>query len=102
MKSHPVEEIILMSDVSNDEAAILLATIERARMTYGSNDDSITDEEMDEDDICDGLVKLLKVYDVAEVISILEDRKYFEIRELLESADPVAKLRETSILYGKE
>lgn len=102
VKANVIDSMTSMSDVTDEQAAILLATIENARVTSNDDCSTISYEEMDDDDICKGLIKLLDVYEVDEVIELLEDMKYFEIRETLESVDPVAAVREIEIMYDED
>lgn len=82
-----------VDNVQEDEVVILLATIKKNRIStvlskgteYRKVDDSIATE---------AIIKLLGCFVIDTLISIFEEIKYYQIKEILESDSPVSALDE--------
>ncbi len=85
-------------DVDETEVAILLATITEARVILEWRNDIYEeeDEERNEKVANKAIIKLLQEYDIETLNGIFEDMKYHEIKQVLESGNPVAALREVA------
>lgn len=79
-------------DVEETEVAILLATIGAARVLHIGKSNSY--KKVDEKTERDTIVYLLQNYDIDTLNSIFEEMKYYEIKKVLESDNPMMVLRE--------
>lgn len=85
-------------DVDETEVAILLATITEARviLEWENGIREEEDEEISEKAANKAIIQLLQGYDIETLNDIFEDMKYHEIKQVLESGNPVATLREVA------
>lgn len=73
-------------DVDETEVAILLATITGAREIATGN------EEIDEVVADSAIIHLLQNYNIDTLNAIFEEMKYYEMRNVLESDNPIREL----------
>ena len=89
-----VEEIISkVTDVDENEVAVLLATIKMSRIiesTIKGTRYKVIDDTLG----IRAIIKLLGYYPIDNLISIFEELKYYQIKEVLESDSPVKELEE--------
>lgn len=84
-------------DVNETEVAILLATITETKVIpEWKNNIYEEDEERSEKAANKAIIQLLQEYDIETLNGIFEDMKYHEIKQVLESGNPVAALREVA------
>ena len=81
-------------DVEENEVAALLYTIEKGRIYEVISDKEHTQKYMPipEGILLEGLVILLQQYTIENLIGIFEELKYFQIQEVLNSANPINTL----------
>ncbi len=81
--------------VEKEEIAVILATIEIARITPSDQYNKLTTyEKMDDETENNAITKLLTHYDAEVLINCFEEMKYYEIKALFEADDPVFTLHE--------
>lgn len=92
--SKQVEEILeYVIGVEEDEVVILLATIKKNRIAVSLSEDKKY-EKVDNELATRAIIELLGCYPITTLISIFEEIKYYQIKEILESDAPIRKLDE--------
>lgn len=87
-----VEEILEhVIGVEEDEAVILLATIKKNRMIT-TVDKTQVYKKVNSKFATKAIVELLARYSISTLISVFEEIKYYQIKEVLESDAPIRKL----------
>lgn len=87
-----VEEIFEnVSDVEENEVVILLATIKKNRIIT-TTDKSKNYAKINGELATKAIIELLGCYPISTLISIFEEIKYYQIKEILESDAPIRKL----------
>lgn len=80
-----------LPDIEQKEIAILLATIKQSRIIYGRKN---AYKKVEEEKETEAIIKLLQSYDTDTLSSLFEEMKYYEIKKVLEAANPIKVLRE--------
>lgn len=78
-------------DVEENEVAVLVATIKMSRIMETATKRArykVVNDEM----AIRNIIKLLGYYPVDKLISIFEEIKYYQIKEVLESSSPISEL----------
>lgn len=89
-----VEEILEhVIGVEEDEVVILLATIKKNRI-IATSDKSMKYTKINDELATRAIIELLACYPITTLISIFEEIKYYQIKEILESDAPIRKLDE--------
>lgn len=89
-----VEEILKHVDgVEEDEVVILLATIKKNRIAVTLKGEKAY-EKADDELATRAIIELLGCYTISNLISIFEEIKYYQIKEVLESDSPIRALDE--------
>lgn len=92
--SKQVENILEgVSDVEENEVAILLATIKKNRLME-AKDKSKAYKKVDDELVTRAIIELLGCYQISNLISIFEEIKYYQIKDVLESDAPIRMLDE--------
>lgn len=89
-----VEEILEhVIGVEEDEVVILLATIKKNRIAVSLSGDEKY-EKADDELATRAIIELLGCYPITTLISIFEEIKYYQIKEILESDAPIRMIDE--------
>jgi Mg/Co/Ni transporter MgtE len=78
-------------DVEEKEVVVLLATIKENGIIQTRNSSRVY-EKVDADVASIGIIKLLNYFSINNLISIFEEMKYYQIKDVLEYGDPVEML----------
>lgn len=82
-----------VNDVEEDEVVILLATIKKSRIAVTLKGEKAY-EKADDELATRAIIELLGCYTISNLISIFEEIKYYQIKEVLESDSPIRALDE--------
>lgn len=84
-----VEEILEhVIGVEEDEVVILLATIKKNRI-IATSDKSMKYTKINDELATKAIIELLGCYPITTLITIFEEIKYYQIKEILESDAPI-------------
>ena len=79
--------------VEEDEIVILLATIKKSRIIESATKRTVYKKANDEA-ATKAIIQLLGYYPIENLISIFEEIKYYQIKQILESNAPIRELEE--------
>ena len=88
-----VDRITDKTSETAEDVAILIATIENAR-EISDEDKSNEEEPICERDLREGLISLLQHHDATDLCGIFEEMKYYQIKQVMESNNPLEEIWE--------
>lgn len=89
VKEQTVNQITSYTGANEEDIVILLATIANSRISYGSRHYK---ELIEERTLVNSITRLLSIYDAEDLILMFGELKYYEIKKVLESENPIVEL----------